>query len=275
MISLELLHQQQLLRDLPSDLLEEIRRHIKMQEFPRRSFVIHRGSAGDALMMLFTGRLQVISMTEEGKEVGINFIEPGECFGEISLIDGGPRSASVIAVTNSVVGFLPKPQALWLFRNNPLIAERIQLRLCNMIRKEIQYRSNQGGAKAYTRIYSVIFGNQQIPAPKPGEPPPAIENLPSQQSIASMANVSRETVSRAIHALIKSGVIQKDTRRIIVNDVALLEKLAKGEILPQDLSITHSNSTPLQQRPITPAVQPAREHSPVVIRRPTATLPDS
>ncbi len=272
MISLELLHQQHLLRDLPSDLMEEIRRHIKMQEFPKRSFVIHRGSAGEALMMLFTGRLQVISMTEEGREVGLNFIDPGEFFGEIALIDGGPRSASVIAVTNSVVGFLPRPQALWLFRNNPLIAERIQLRLCNMVRKEIQYRSNQGAAKAFTRIYSVIFGNQQIPAPKPGEPPPAIENLPSQQSIASMANVSRETVSRAIHALIKSGVIQKDTRRIIVNDVSLLEKLARGELLPEDISIVRSHSQP--QRP-TPATQPSQPQSPVVIRRPTATLPDS
>jgi len=141
-----------------------------------------------------------------------------------------------------------------------------------MVRKEIQYRSNQGAAKAFTRIYSVIFGNQQIPAHKPGEPPPAIENLPSQQSIASMANVSRETVSRAIHALIKSGVIQKDTRRIIVNDVSLLEKLARGEILPEDISIVRSHSQP--QRP-TPATQPSQPQSPVVIRRPIATLPDS
>lgn len=272
MISVDVLHRQNLLRDLPSGLLEEIRPHINLQEFPRRSFVIHQGSAGEALAMLFTGRLQVISMTEEGREAGLNFIDPGESFGEIALIDGGPRSASVIAVTHSVVGFLPRPQALWLFRNNPLIAERIQLRLCNMVRKEIQYRSNQASAKAFTRIYSVIFGNQKIPAPRPGEPPPAIENLPSQQSIASMANVSRETVSRAIHALIKGGVIQKDTRRLIVNDVSLLEKLARGEILPENLSIVQGYPQPQPNVPPTPRSQPK---SPAAIHGPGPILHDS
>ncbi|MGT2491378.1 helix-turn-helix domain-containing protein [Cupriavidus basilensis] len=57
-----------------------------------------------------------------------------------------------------------------------------------------------------------------------------IENLPNQQGIAIMANVSRETVSRAIHALVSTGIVQKDLRtRLIVREPVLLEKLAKGE----------------------------------------------
>ncbi len=263
MISLELLNQQALFRDLPRPLLEEIAGHVRMQEFGKRDFVIHKGGPGDSLLMLFTGRLQVISMSDEGKEVGINFIEPGDYFGEIALIDGGQRSASVVSVATSMVGFLPKAQALWLFQNNPTVAERVQKRLCDTIRKEIQHRSSQGGAKAYTRIYAVLFGNRPLPAQKPGQQPIAIENLPNQQSIASMANVSRETVSRAIHALIKSGVIQKDTRRIIIKDPAIIEKLARGEI-----TVTEVPSQKPPRRSVTEEVGSGTNGSePVVIRR--------
>jgi CRP/FNR family transcriptional regulator, cyclic AMP receptor protein len=56
-----------------------------------------------------------------------------------------------------------------------------------------------------------------------------IENLPNQQAIAIMANVSRETVSRAIRSLVEGHVIERDYRRLIVRDAAMLRKLARGE----------------------------------------------
>ena len=105
MIALELLNQQLLFKDLPLKILQEIQPFIRLQEFKRKEFVLHKGLAGDALLLLINGRLQVTSTSEAGKEVGINFLEPGDYFGEVSLIDGGPRSASVVAVSNSVVGF--------------------------------------------------------------------------------------------------------------------------------------------------------------------------
>jgi CRP-like cAMP-binding protein len=246
-LSIELLRNQNLFKGLSDDLLNDLRKYMRFVEYRKNDYILHKGAAGDSLLLLFSGRLQVISLSEEGKEVGLNFIEPGDYFGEISIIDGGPRSASVISTATSVVGFLPKNQALWLFHNNPTIAERILQRLCHTIRQEIHYRSNLGSSKAYTRIYSVLFGNTKadqakLLVQKPGMPKPllSVENLPNQQSIAMMANVSRETVSRALQALIKAGIIQKDTKRIVIQDPTLLEKLAKGEIDVTQLKINRS-----------------------------------
>jgi len=233
MISIELLRGQRLFADLPQDLLEECCKDIHLLDFQKKERVLQKGSPADALLLLFTGRLQVVSISEGGREVGIGFIEEGDYFGEIGLIDGKSRSASVLAVAPSAVGLMSKSKAIWLFQNNPVIAERIQRRLCAIIRKEINYRSNLGNLPAFSRVYAVVFSNTAAP-PKPGERPLVIDNLPSQQSIASMANVSRETVSRAIHALIKSGIIQKDTSRLIVRDATLLAKLSSGEIEPMD-----------------------------------------
>jgi CRP/FNR family transcriptional regulator, cyclic AMP receptor protein len=239
MISPELIRSVRLFEGLDQATQETLRRQIKLKEFQKKETVFHRGTPGAALYMMFTGRLQVISATDEGKEVGINFISPGDVFGEIALIDGEPRSASIIAVENSVVGILGRDHALWLFRNNPLIADRIQKKLCATIRQEINHRANLGGLKAYTRIYSIVFGGITT---KPNEQP-ALENLPSQQSIASMANVSRETVSRALHALIKQGIIGKESRRLIIKKPQVLVKLAKGELALEQITPAHGHAS--------------------------------
>ena len=177
MIALELLNRQRLFQDLPLELLQDVQPAVRLQEFGRRDFVLHKGMAGDALLMLVAGRLQVISTSESGKEVGISFINPGDYFGEISLIDGGPRSASIVAVSPSIVGFLPQAKALWLFQNVPAIAARIQARLCSVIRNEINFRSSMGSSKAYARIYAVICNNPQLDKPA-GVGPTALDDMP-------------------------------------------------------------------------------------------------
>lgn len=243
MISIELLRQQSLFQELPEKALEALQPQVRLQEFHRRDFVLHKGGTGDALVLLLTGRLQVFSVSESGKEVGISFIEPGEHFGEISLIDGGPRSASVISVTNSMVGFLPKATALQLFHNEPSVAARIQARLCAVIRSEIQHRAGLAGHKAHARVYAVLAKDPRLGRHGrigPSAAPPAfasgpilLTELPNQSMIASMANVSRETVSRALSQLAKKGVIRKEHGQISVLEPEELLRLAFEEPISQ------------------------------------------
>src|SRR5260370_22411265 len=82
-----------------------------------------------------------------------------------------------------------------------------------------------GLTRAYARVYSVLEASMKRSA---GDLL-TIENLPNQQAIAIMANVSRETVSRAIRSLIDGQVIERDYRRLIVRNAPLLTKLARGE----------------------------------------------
>jgi CRP-like cAMP-binding protein len=227
MISAELLKNQSLFRDLPTDLLLQISEKIQLREFRKRELVLKRGGPGDALVLLLVGHLQVISLAENGREVGINLIEPGDFFGEIALIDGGERSASVVALTQSVVGLFPRAEALWHFRHTPAIAERIQRRLCATIRREIQYRVSLGGASAYHRVCALLLGHRPM---KEREGDVVLDHLPSQLSLASMANVSRETVNRAMSQLSREGVIERDGSRLIIRDLARLERLANGQL---------------------------------------------
>ncbi|MFL9922603.1 Crp/Fnr family transcriptional regulator [Paraburkholderia fungorum] len=225
MKAINLLKQQKLLRNVADDVIEEISRHIRYRRFGKRDFVVHKGDAGSSLLMLMSGRLQVIALSEDGREVGLNFVEPGDYFGELSIIDGGPRSASIIATTESVVGFLPKPEAQALFYQNPAVVEALLQRLCRTIRQASNYRAILGLTRAYSRVYSVLEASMKEAA---GELL-TIENLPNQQAIAIMANVSRETVSRAIRSLVDRQIVERDHRRLIVLDAEMLAKVARGE----------------------------------------------
>lgn len=271
MIALELLNRQRLFQDLPRDVLQGIQPAIRLREFSRRDFVLHKGMEGDALFMLISGRLQVININESGKELGISFIEPGDYFGEISLIDGLPRSASIVAMSSSVVGSLSKAKALWLFQNEPVVAARIQERLCSVIRNEIQFRSRMAKSGAYARIFAVICTNPHLNNPNHPDPTP-LNDMPNQNAIASMANVSRETVSRALSALVQAGIVRKDGRRLLVRDVQMLKKLASGEIGLDNLGKVPNSASrvayPTREIPAGRVAQRTEDGSqPTIIRR--------
>jgi len=232
------LRQQKLLEGLGDDVIQELVEHIQFKQFEKRDYVLHEGTPGDNLLLLIKGRLQIIALSDDGREVGLSFLEPGDYFGEIALIDGLPRSASVIATTQSIVGFLPKAKAMALIEKYTIVSQRIMKRLCSTVRQASQNRSVLGLNRAHTRIFAILSNTA-----KSGHGNlTTIENLPNQHAMAIMANVSRESVSRAINALIQKGILQKDFRRIIVRDPATLDKLARGEITLKVISNNPPNS---------------------------------
>ena len=181
-------------------------------------------------MFLLTGRLQAIDLTEDGREVGLNFLTPGDYFGELSIIDSLPRSATVVACENSLVASLPRAQALALFYHTPLVAERLINRMASSIRNAANYRTILSIPSAFQRVFALL---NQFAKTAPGGLV-VIEKMPTQQEIAIMVNTSRETVSRAIQILLQKGVVEKDLRRLIVRQPEELSKAINQDVSPTD-----------------------------------------
>ena len=114
-----------ILQGLSPETMAQVERALIARRFAKGDYVVHKGGPGDALMFLLAGRLQVVDMTIDGKEIGLSFIKPGDYFGELSIIDDQPRSASVIATEPSLVALLPRTQAQALIYKNPPVAEKI------------------------------------------------------------------------------------------------------------------------------------------------------
>lgn len=223
---LEALQRQTLLAELPTALLQELLPHITFQKIDKGQVIFKKGAQAEGLVMLVAGDVQVVHLSEDGREVGIHLIHPGDFVGELSVIDDQARSATMIATSEAIVAHMPAKIAKHLFLHQPLVTDRILKRLCHTIRQSTKIRSVLSMNRAHTRIYSLLLN-----AAKPlSNNVIAIEDLPNQHTLATMANVSRETVSRALQVLIKQGIIQKETKRLIVKDPQKLEKMAKGEL---------------------------------------------
>ena len=197
-----------------------------VKKVERGNRVLEKGDTGEHLFFLLAGRLQVVDLHEDGREIGLNFLAPGDYFGELSIIDGLPRSATVLACENSLIGLLPRTQALDLIYHNPLLVERMLKRMCSSIRNATNYRAIVGIPQAFQRVFTLL---NQFAKVAPGGMV-VIEKLPTQQEVAIMVNTSRETVSRALHTLIDKGIVEKDLRRLIVREPEALRKAAMDDL---------------------------------------------
>jgi len=199
------LHNIPMLRGLDPETMSFVARSLTVKRVGKGVHVLHKGGPGDHLLFLLAGRLQVVDITMEGKEIGLSFIEPGDYFGELSIIDDLPRSASIVACEVSLIALLPRPQAQALIYKNPLVAERVLKRMTASLRASSNYRAILGLPNAFQRVYALL---QQFTITAPGGLV-VIEKLPTQQEMAIMVNTSRETVSRAVQGLIQRGIVEK------------------------------------------------------------------
>jgi CRP-like cAMP-binding protein len=215
-----------LLADLTSDEIEFVKREFRVRHYNKRDIVLQKGGHGDGLMFLLTGQAQVVDVTEDGRAIGLRMLVPGDFFGEIALINNSTRSASVIAMTDVLVGFLPAPAAMHLMSHSPTVANQMLRHLAQKIQRDSEIRALLSINNTSKRIYAFLV-MQQKPASDP-KVPAVVENLPTHQDIANMINTSRETVTRALLALAQQGIVEKDSHRLIIRDPEALKKLVQA-----------------------------------------------
>lgn len=214
-----------LLAELTDDELVNIKGELRYRHFAKRSVVLHKGGSADALLFLLSGQLQVIDVTEDGRAVGLRMLAAGDFFGEIALINGSTRSASVVAMSEVLVAFMPASIALHLFSHSPSVARKMLGHLAQKIQRDSEFRALLSINNTSRRIYTYISLMKQVEDENGRY---IVENLPTHQDIANMINTSRETVTRALAALMQQGVAQKEAHRLVILDPDALQRLAQG-----------------------------------------------
>ena len=217
-----------LFASLPEEELRIATGLLRVKTFARREIVCRKAESADGVYLLFSGQLQAIDIAEDGREIGLNLIKPGAFFGELSVIDGLPRSAHIVALQPSEVGVIPQAATREIFYRRPAAAEAMMRHLTSLVRNLSTYRTLLAIPNAQQRVYALL---QQFSQTMPGGVI-VIQNLPKQQEVAIMINTSRETVSRAIAQLVSMGVLEKDYRRLIVRDPQRLRQMALQQTMP-------------------------------------------
>jgi len=213
-----------LLAELSDEDMARVKADLRIRHYNKRDLVLQKGVPGDSLLFLLTGSLQVVDFTEDGRAIGLRMLAPGDFFGEIAVINGSLRSASVVALTQVLVGLLPRATALQLFAHSPSVANQMLRFLAAKVQHDSEFRALLSIHNTSRRIYTYL---ELLKEKKEGDVH-VVENLPTHQDIANMINTSRETVTRTLLTLAQQGIIQKGTHRLIIIKPEELQKLVQG-----------------------------------------------
>jgi CRP/FNR family cyclic AMP-dependent transcriptional regulator len=145
-----------LLAELTEDEMARVKADLRLRQYAKRDIVLQKGGEGDSLLFLLSGQLQVVDITEDGRAVGLRMLSPGDFFGEIAVINGSPRSASVVALTPVLIALLPRATALYLFANSPSVANQMLRFLAAKVQRDSEFRALLSIHNTSKRIYNFV-----------------------------------------------------------------------------------------------------------------------
>ena len=215
--SVAVLQELPLLSNLPQVTVAHLAQHATERAFAKREVVLHKGAAGQCLNFLLDGRLQGLDFTADAREVGLYFVQPGDFFGEVALVDNQPQPEYVTALMRSQVISIGKELIRPVLFAVPQLAEALCLRLSQRLRGVSEHRRILGLATPVQRVCALL-----VQMEKQGR----IPQVPTHQELAIMVNLTRESVSRVFQLLQGRSIVERDGNDLILEDIGMLNTLA-------------------------------------------------
>ena len=194
------------------------------RQYPKGSVILFEHDPGDSLFMVREGRVKVVLVGEDGREVILGVLGVGEYFGELSLIDDRPRSAHVIAMEDSTLLVLRREDFRRRVESNPAVAWSLLLELSRRLRQADEKIGGLVLLDVPGRIARLLLDLVEETGAD------MIDKPLTHQTIAQMIGASRETVSRAMREFQDDGWIAVERRRIRVADRPALERRARARV---------------------------------------------
>jgi CRP/FNR family transcriptional regulator/CRP/FNR family cyclic AMP-dependent transcriptional regulator len=223
MYSTEVFTRSPLLANLPPDALARLASVARRRTYRRGEVIFHQGDPGDSLHFLTEGRVKVVLDAETGEEAVIAILGPGECFGELALIDGEPRSATVETLEPVQTVSLARPDFMTFIQNNPQAAQRMMVTLAGMVRKADESMADLVFLDLEGRLVKKLL---ELADAHGRDVDGAIEiELPmTQEDLAAMIGATRASVNKLLGWYEDRGAIQRRGRRIAIFDQDRLRK---------------------------------------------------
>ena len=204
--------------------LERFAEVTREKSYPKGSVILFEDDPGDSLFVVREGRVKVVLIGEDGREVILGVLGIGEYFGELSLIDDRPRSAHVIAMEDSNLLVLRREDFRRRVESSPNVAWALLTELSRRLRRADDKIGGLVLLDVPGRIARLLLDLAEESGTN------AIEKSLTHQTIAQMIGASRETVSRAMKDFQDAGWITVERRRIALADRPALEQRAQVRV---------------------------------------------
>jgi CRP-like cAMP-binding protein len=212
----EMLKKVPLLEDVDDASLNWLSSMLVERTVPKDTQIVARDEPGDAMFIIAKGRVKIVIQGEGGREVILNILKTGDFFGEMSLLDDLPRSASVVAGEDSKVLILKRDHFAEMIKRSPAAALNIMGELSRRLRRADELISNLALLDVYSRVAHILIDLAKRDGEEVEEGT-LIRERPTQQDIASMIGTSRETVSRVLSEFQRRGFVEMRGREILLS----------------------------------------------------------
>jgi CRP/FNR family cyclic AMP-dependent transcriptional regulator len=195
---------------LPEALLAKIAQRAPSRTFLRNAIIVTEGDESDTLYVLLAGRAKVYVADDDGHEVQLNQLGPGEYFGDVTL-DGGPRSASVMALEPCRCAVVKREEMARFISEYPEFAVHVTRKLAHRVRALTASVRDLALMDVYGRVARLLL---DIAQEVDGQL--VIGEKLTQKDIAQRVGASREMISRIFSDLMDGGYVRKENGRLVI-----------------------------------------------------------
>lgn len=186
------------------------------------NIVLQRDARRDVFFIV-SGSVRVSFHSKPGKDVQFRVETAGECFGELSAIDGAERSADVVALSDVFVATLKPADFLDIVTHYPSVGTKILKQLAAMVRSLSDRVVELSTLGVANRLHAELLRLAQQHGVHDNAA--VVKPAPTHAELASRISTQREAVTKEIGALVRRGIVSRGRGTLTVADVATLERM--------------------------------------------------
>lgn len=218
----ELIRTTPFFRELDPDLATEAAAQVVIRQHPDNQVILLENDWGNSVYFVLQGWAKIRTYNIDGKEITLNILGKGEVFGEMAPLEEIPRSTDVITLTPTVVGSMPARHFVKLIHTEPmagLYLARLMAKRLRQVNRRLRLRESDSQSRVADILLFLAEGQGQI-----ANEVMEIPNLPHRE-LGGLSGLARETVTRVLNKLEKTGLIQRDRAILKIIDIEALENL--------------------------------------------------
>lgn len=232
-VRLALLEKTDIFGTLPADVVARVAERLGEVRVPARGVLFREGDPGESLFVLGDGLLKVSVRSPAGDELVLRTLDPPDVFGELSMIDGEPRSTTITAIEPSVIWELDRATLLELMREHPQLMDSLLRWLGVYVRTLTEQTSDLVFLDLQGRVAKLLLRLAVERGERSVEGGDVALDLPMTQSdLAAMVGGSRQSVNQILRAFERRGYLDVDGRQVVLHR---LDRLRKRAGLPPDV----------------------------------------
>lgn len=231
-------------RGVAAGAIEDLAARSRVEHVRRGRTIFRKGSSGLALMAVLRGTVKICTVSRNGREAVLNLIGPGNVFGEIAVLDGGPRTADAVAGSDCEILVLDRRDLIPILAANPDIAQRLIEVLCGRLRRTSEQLEDVFFLDLPGRLAKMLLRPRDGAAPEAGAREAGAKDgaakeggakdngresgMPlTQRELGEMIGTSRESINKQLHKWQRAGIVRIGRGGIDVRRPEALRRLAR------------------------------------------------